>query len=139
MCEQHATPYHPGVTRFLLVCAGGAIGSGARYLTLLWAARVFGPGTAWGTLLVNVSGSFAIAFVMEIAARPSGLSPELRLLLTTGILGGFTTYSTFNYETTTFLRTGAWGAALANVVATVLGCLLAGALGLAAARSLMAD
>ena len=127
------------MTRFLLVCAGGAIGSGARYLTLPWAARFFGPGTAWGTLIVNVSGSFAIAFLMETAARPAGLSPELRLLLATGILGGFTTYSTFNHETTTFLRAGAWSLALVNVMATVLGCLIAGALGLAMARTMLSD
>lgn len=124
------------MTRFLLVCAGGAVGSGARYLVVLWAARVFGTAAPWGTLLVNVSGSFAMAFLVELATRPAGLSPELRLLLGTGVLGGFTTYSAFNLETTAFLRAGAWGAALLNVFATVVGCLLAGALGFALAKSL---
>jgi fluoride exporter len=122
------------VTRFLLVCAGGAFGSGARYLVVLWASRVLGTAAPWGTLLVNLSGSFALAFLMEMAMRPAGLSPEVRLLVGTGILGGFTTYSAFNLETTLFLRSGAWVAALANMLATVAGCLLTGALGHILAR-----
>jgi CrcB protein len=65
------------------------------------------------------------------------MSPGLRLTLTTGVVGGFTTYSTFNYETIEFLREGAFGLAGLNVVATLLLCLLAGALGLTAARWLV--
>lgn len=124
------------VTRFLLVCAGGAIGSGARYLVVLWAARVFGTAAPWGTLLVNLSGSFAMGFLVELAMRPADLSPEMRLLIGTGILGGFTTYSAFNLETTMFLRAGAWGAAMLNVIATVAGCLLAGAFGFMLVKAL---
>ena len=86
---------------------------------------------------MNVTGSFAMAFVMEAVMRPTAMSPELRLLIATGVLGGFTTYSAFNYETAGFLRSGAWGAALLNVVATLLGCLIAGAIGLVAARWLL--
>lgn len=124
--------------RFLLVCAGGAVGSGARYLVVLWAARVLGTAAPWGTLFVNLSGSFAMAFLTEFAMRPAALSPELRLLLGTGILGGFTTYSAFNLETTMFLRSGAWGGAMLNVTVTVAGCLLTGALGFMLAKALLA-
>jgi CrcB protein len=109
------------MTRLLLVCLGGALGSGARYLIALTVPQA--------TLAVNLAGSFAIALVMATLA-PS----DLRLFLVTGILGGFTTYSAFNEETFTMLRNGAWLAAAAYVLATVLGCLVAGLLGYAAAR-----
>jgi CrcB protein len=115
------------MTRFLLVCLGGAIGSGARYLVALATVGVAFP---IGTLLVNVAGSFAIALVMELLA-PS----DLRYFLATGVLGGFTTYSAFNQETLTMMRTGAGGSAALNVIATVAGCLAAGFLGVLAARA----
>ena len=125
------------MTRFLLVCTGGAVGSGLRYAVALWAAAMFGAAFPFGTLLVNLAGSLGIAFVMELASTTAWISPEVRLLLTTGLLGGFTTYSAFNYETTQYLRSGMWGIAVLNVVATVLGCLLAGVAGVALARLLV--
>jgi fluoride exporter len=63
------------------------------------------------------------------------ISADMRLILGTGILGGFTTYSTFNYETLALLREDAWGVAIANVAATLIGCLLAGAAGIGVARA----
>jgi CrcB protein len=65
------------------------------------------------------------------------LSPDLRAMLTTGVMGGFTTYSTFNYETTEFLREGAWLMATANIVGTVAICLIAGFAGAAVARMMV--
>lgn len=126
------------MTRLLLVCAGGAAGSGLRYLVILLSARLFGTAAPWSTFLVNVTGSLAMGFVMEIATRTDSMSPELRLLLTTGVLGGFTTYSAFNYETTALLRSAAWMAAATNVVGTLAGCLLAGAAGFRLAEWLYA-
>ncbi len=120
--------------RFLLVCAGGALGSGARYLVSTWAARVFGPDFPRGTLLVNATGSFALAAIFAIPGSP--LSPELRLFLGAGVLGGFTTYSSFNTETLTLFDQGSAGLAAANVALTTAGCLVAGLLGLAAGRLL---
>jgi CrcB protein len=117
--------------RFLLVCLGGAIGSGARYATVVWATRQFGLGFPYGTFAVNTVGSFTIALVVQLIA-PS----ELRLFLVSGVLGGFTTYSSFNEETLLLMRTGAWGTAVANLVATVLACLVAGMLGVVAGRYL---
>jgi fluoride exporter len=122
--------------RFLLVCLGGAIGSGARYLTALWAASALGPAFPFGTLMVNVLGSFLIAFIMHIGSATEIMSPELRVMLTTGVMGGFTTYSTFNYETTGYFRDGAWMIGMLNVGVTVIGCLAAGLAGLALARLL---
>lgn len=122
------------MTRFLLVCLGGALGSGLRYLTALAAAAAFGAVFPFGTLIVNVTGSFLIAFVMQTSMTTTLVSPELRLLLTTGVLGGFTTYSTFNYETLVSMREGAWAIAALNISVTVAGCLLSGLAGFAVAR-----
>jgi fluoride exporter len=115
------------MTRFLLVCAGGALGSGARYLMTLWMIRAAGAAFPWGTILVNVIGCFLIALIME--GWPA-LNPDVRLLLTTGMLGGFTTYSAFNQETLLYAREGAWTTALANVALTVILCFAAGILGM---------
>jgi CrcB protein len=120
--------------RFLLICLGGAIGTGARYLTAVWAASAFGTAFPVGTLLVNIAGSFLLAFIAHIGTATELLSPTMRIALTTGILGGFTTYSTFNYETTAFFRGGAWLYGSLNMIATVFGCLAAGLLGLSLAR-----
>lgn len=122
--------------RLFLICLGGAIGTGARYLTSLWAASVFGLGFPAGTLIVNVAGSFLIAFIMQTSSATELIRPDLRLMLTTGVMGGFTTYSTFNYETTNYFRSGAWGLGIANAGATFFGCLAAGLAGLALARLL---
>lgn len=120
--------------RFFLICVGGAIGTAARYLTALWAASAFGAAFPAGTLIVNVAGSFLIALIMQLSTATDLISPDLRLMLTTGVMGGFTTYSTFNYETTNYFREGAWLIGLANIGATLIGCLIAGAAGLALAR-----
>lgn len=120
--------------RFFLICLGGAVGTGARYLTALWAAAAFGSAFPAGTLIVNVAGSFLIALIMQLSTATNLIAPDLRLILTTGVMGGFTTYSTFNYETTNSFREGAWMMGLANIGITVFGCLLAGVAGLAVAR-----
>ena len=120
------------MTRFLLVCAGGAIGSGARYLLTLVMARLAGTSFPWGTLLANVIGCFVLALVAELSA----LSAEVRLTLMTGVLGGFTTYSAFNQDTTAYLRAGAWTTATANVAMTLALCFAAGLAGAAVGRAL---
>ena len=119
-----------------LVALGGAIGSVARYGVGALAVQLFGPAFPWGTLMVNLIGSFLIALIMHVALAGSAVSVELRLFLTTGVVGGFTTYSTFNYETLALLNQRAYGFAGLNLAATVVGCLLAGILGLATGRAL---
>jgi len=120
------------VLRLLLVCAGGALGAGTRYLVSTWAARSFGAEFPRGTLLVNATGSFVLALLF--ALRGEALSPELRLFLGAGVLGGYTTYSSFNTETLALLEQGSPWLATANVTLTVAGCLAAGLAGLAAGR-----
>ena len=121
--------------KLLLVCAGGAIGSGARYLVAEWAHAVLPAGLPWGTAIVNVTGSFFIAAVLDTAARTNLVSPEMRLFLTTGIAGGFTTYSSFNNETLQLIASANYPVAVANVLGTLILCLGAGLLGILASRA----
>jgi CrcB protein len=123
--------------RFLLICLGGAVGTGVRYLIAVGAPRLLGTSFPYATLTVNVFGSFLLGAIMHVGLTTSLITPGARLVLTTGVMGGFTTYSTFNYETMEYLREGAFGLAGLNVAATVLLCLAAGALGLASARWLV--
>jgi CrcB protein len=118
----------------LLVCAGGAVGSGARYLVAVGAARWLGADFPYGTLAVNLVGSFLIGLVQMLAAGRA-LSEETRLLLSTGVLGGLTTYSAFSYETVRLAEAGAWRAGL-NVLVTTAGCLVLCAAGMALGRAL---
>jgi CrcB protein len=115
--------------RFLLVCLGGAIGSGGRYLFSTAMTRAFGN-FPFGTLGVNVIGSFLISLVMVLALDKGAIGADTRLFLVAGVLGGFTTYSSFNYETLHLVQSGAAGAAALNVALTLVGCLGAGLLGL---------
>ncbi len=123
------------MTRFLLVCAGGALGSGARYLVGSWVALHWGTTFPWGTLAINLAGSFLISVVMVLGVEAGWLGPDLRILLAVGVLGGFTTYSSFNYETLALAQRGATGLAAAYVVATILGALAMGLIGLWLARA----
>ena len=120
--------------RFALVFAGGALGSGARYLVSTWAARALGADFPRGTLIVNATGSFILAFLFALPG--SRLGPDLRLFLGAGIMGGYTTYSSFNTETIALLEQGSASLALANLALTVFGCLAAGLAGLALGRLL---
>jgi len=122
------------MTRFLWICLGGAAGTGARYLLSGWLLRAAGPGFPWGTLAVNVIGSFLLGVLLQLS-----LATDLRLALSVGGMGGFTTYSSFNYETLQYLLRDEWPTALAYVAATLFVCLAAGALGLLCGRLLAAS
>jgi CrcB protein len=124
-------------SRFLWVCFAGAVGTGARYLLGGWILLIAGAAFPWGTLAINALGSFALGAIMHVALATTWIAPTLRVALTTGVMGGFTTYSTFNYETLELLRTGSPALAAANVAATVLVCLAAGASGVFLARWLV--
>ena len=122
------------MSRFVLVCLGGALGTGARYLVSGWVPRVLGTALPYGTFAVNVLGSFLIAVLMFVGTETTAMPATMRVVLTTGVLGGFTTYSSFSYETMKLLQEGSTGVALANVAVTVIGCLAACMLGWAGAR-----
>jgi len=121
------------MNRFLLICLAGAIGTGARYLLTLWSGRYFGSAFPVGTLVVNLAGCFAITALAHAGASLLW-NPTLRTILAVGFVGGLTTYSTFNYESTRLVQEGAVGTAAANVVLTVVGGFIAGWCGLLCAR-----
>ena len=122
--------------RLFWICLAGAVGTGVRYSVNVWAAGRFGSTFPYGTLLVNVAGCFLIAFIMQLSILAADFPPTLRLALTTGFLGGLTTYSSFNYETTRLFQDGARVPALTNLFVTLFGCFTAGLLGLFLARRL---
>lgn len=113
----------------VLVALGGATGSVFRYWMSVWSLRRFGPSFPWGTLAVNIIGSFLIGLLIEIIARRAQASEEMRLLLVTGFLGGFTTFSAFSLDAMTLFERGAVFSAASYIVASValsLGAVFAG-------------
>ena len=121
--------------RFLWICLAGAAGSGARYTITVWATQRLGTAFPFGTLIVNLVGCFAIAAVMHVALA-LGWPATIRATVTIGFIGGLTTYSSFNYETMRLLEEGATAAASVNLGVTIVGGLIAGWLGLLAAREI---
>jgi CrcB protein len=124
--------------RFLLIVLGGAVGTAARYGVQVWARQALGGAFPWGTLAVNLVGSFLIAAIMTVGLQSEVMSVTTRMALVTGVMGGFTTYSSFNYETLQLFQDRSVGPAFLNVGATLFGCWLAGGLGLLAGRRLLA-
>lgn len=120
----------------LLVAFGGALGSVCRYLTGLAMTRLLGPAFPWGTLTVNVVGSFAIGFLAELFARKFDASMELRLLLIVGFLGGFTTFSSFSLDTLALVERGAALQGMAYLTGSLLLSFAAVFSGLSLGRSL---
>lgn len=121
------------IQSLILVALGGAIGSVARFLTVTAAARI-APGWPWGTLAVNLTGSFAMGVLFIVLAQRQALSP----LLMTGILGGFTTFSAFSLDALKLWQGGQIALALIYVAASVVLSLIAVALGAALARGALA-
>lgn len=116
-----------------VIGAGGAFGSIARYLVSTWFLQRFGPSFPWGTFTINVTGSFLIGIVLQLALPRAGFSPYLRVFLATGVLGGYTTFSTYAFEALTltseslYLRAllYTFGSVFAGVVAAYAGVVLA--------------
>lgn len=104
----------------LLVASGGAIGSVARYLVGVLMARAFGTAFPYGTLTVNVVGGFLMGLFIELLARSFDGSPELRLFVAVGIMGGFTTFSSFSLDVAVLWDRGELTTALIYVLASVI-------------------
>lgn len=122
------------MVHYLLVGDGGMAGAMLRY----WLSGLIGNATSgrfpYGTLAVNVIGCFIIGFFLTLGYERFSWSPELRLFVAVGILGGFTTFSTFSYETITQLRECAYLQSFINATASLAGCLAATFLAIAVAR-----
>ncbi|WP_349434007.1 fluoride efflux transporter CrcB [Pararhizobium sp. A13] len=125
------------MTNLLLVAFGGAFGSVLRYLVGLWTLRSFGPSFPWGTLIVNVTGSFLIGVFAEAIARKVGASVEMRVFLITGILGGYTTFSAFSLDAMTLMERGEMVTAAIYVGSSVLLSAIAVFAGLALMRAMV--
>lgn len=123
--------------RLLLVAVGGGIGSAARYLVSLLAVSWFGSEFPYGTLIVNLAGAFVIGLVQELGTEAVLLPDHLRLFVTTGVMGGLTTYSTFSYETVRLIEANAWHQAWVNIVVTTVISLTLCFLGIAVGRLLL--
>ena len=92
--------------KIIYVGIGGCIGAMARYLITMHSSKLFNSSIPLGTLIANVIGGFLIGVIMEISISTELISPNLKLFLTTGIMGGLTTFSTFSYETINLLGEG---------------------------------
>ncbi|MBN2076432.1 MAG: fluoride efflux transporter CrcB [Dehalococcoidales bacterium] len=118
-----------------IVVAGG-FGALGRYFITGLAHRLFGAGFPYGTLIVNVLGSFLIGLVMQASMSTDLVPPSWRLALTLGFLGAFTTFSAFSYETLGYLEDGAWLLAGVNILANVLPAIIAVFFGVLLGRTL---
>jgi CrcB protein len=122
---------------FVLVAVGGAIGASLRHLVGLVTLKLFGPSFPWGTLTVNIVGSFAMGILVELIAVEFGASAGLRLFLMTGLLGGFTTFSSFSLDTAVMWERGQAAIAAGYVAGSVILSIAALFAGLALMRSLL--
>ena len=118
---------------FVLIGVGGVLGANTRYLVSIWAVRRFGISFPVGTFLINASGSFAIGLLATVIQTTLGNSIEARLLVLTGFLGGYTTFSTYAYESVILFQEGENRAALLNwlgsAVVGIVACLIGIAIG----------
>ncbi|HEX3462804.1 MAG TPA: fluoride efflux transporter CrcB [Candidatus Elarobacter sp.] len=117
------------------VALGGALGSVLRFFVGTWFLQRFGPGFPWGTFAINVTGSFAIGVVLTLAQTRTGLTPGARLFLTTGVLGGYTTFSAFAYEALLLARDANAVQALAYGLGSVAAGAAAALLGIVLTRA----
>lgn len=114
-----------GWLKLAAVAGGGALGASLRYFISTSVDAVIGRGFPYGTMLVNVVGSLLIGYLIEWLPHPHEPAPYLRLMLITGLLGGFTTYSAFSVETLRLAQTGFMVRAGINIMFTLVFCLLA--------------
>ena len=121
---------------FLAISIAAVLGANLRYLLSRVAAREFGPVFPYGTLVINVLGSFIVGLFVIWTTERVAVDPRWRLLVVVGFCGSFTTFSGYAFETLAFFEQGQWGLMLANIVGNNLLCLAGALAGMAAARVL---
>ncbi|NCU19417.1 fluoride efflux transporter CrcB [Candidatus Falkowbacteria bacterium] len=124
------------IRNLIFVAAGGALGASLRYVVNVAAGRVFGAGFPWGTVIVNVAGSFLMGVLVVVLAHKGGT--RYAPFLMTGVLGGFTTFSAFSLDALTIWERGQTGLAAAYVLGSVCLSLAGIVAGMAVARGMMA-
>lgn len=134
--EPRSSPWRERLATIGAISVGGALGANARYAVGLWAGSRWGVAFPWGTLLINVTGSFLLAFYLTLVTERFSGRSTTRLFVATGFLGTFTTFSTFSYETVQLVQDGEIFRALVYVVASLVAGLVAAAVGIVAAHAL---
>ena len=124
------------MNEILVISLGAILGANARWVISRYAARILGPIFPYGTLVINVSGSFVVGFFMIWATERVLLDPRWRLLVVVGFCGAFTTFSSFAFETMAYFEQGQWLLMSANFLSNNLLCLAAVLAGMALARAL---
>ena len=125
------------MNHFLIVAMGGAVGASLRHLVGMMALRAFGSGFPYGTLICNIAGSFLMGMLVEMIALRFNVGTEVRLFLATGLLGGFTTFSTFSLDIVSLTERGQVGPALFYIAISLAGGITALIFGLITARALV--
>jgi fluoride exporter len=120
--------------RYLVISLGGVLGANARYFLGNWVAARYGTSFPYGTMLINVSGSFVIGFFLVLITERFVVHPNWRLFFAVGFLGAYTTFSTFSFESVVLIQGGSWLLSLANMVGSVVLGLVAVLAGMALAR-----
>jgi len=123
------------ISDFLVISIGAIFGANARWVISRFAARIISPVFPYGTLFINVTGSFVVGFFMIWSSERVLLDPRWRLLVVVGFCGAFTTFSSFAFETMAYLQQGQWIMMLANFISNNLLCLGAALAGMAVARA----
>ena len=121
---------------FLTISVAAVAGANLRYLMSRFAARVLGPVFPYGTLFINIIGSFIVGFFVIWTTERALVDPRWRLLVVVGFCGSFTTFSSYAFETVAYFETGQWGLMLANILSNNLLCLVGVLAGMALARVL---
>ena len=122
------------VTKYLIIGLGGFLGANCRYLVSGWMADCFGSAFPYGTLVINVSGSFAVGLLLTLFCERFITSPSVQLFFAIGFLGGYTTFATFSFETLALIEARSYLAAVGNLVGSVTLGMLAVVLGAAIGR-----
>lgn len=105
---------------YIIIGIGGILGANARYVVANWASQRLGADFPYGTLIINVSGSFLLGFFMAFALDRALLHPNYRLFVATGFCGAYTTFSTFTYESLRLLQDGSFVLGFANMIGSLL-------------------
>lgn len=122
--------------QYLVISLGGILGANARYLLGTWIAQRYGTSFPYGTLVINISGSFVIGLFLTLISERFVVHPNWRLFFAVGFLGAYTTFSTFSYESVVLIQNGSWWLGLVNMVGSVVLGPVAVVLGMAVARLL---
>jgi CrcB protein len=121
---------------FIMVSLGAIVGANLRYILGRYAAKVLGPVFPYGTLIINIVGSFIVGWFMIWTTERVLVDPRWRLLIVVGFCGGFTTFSSYAFESMAYFEQGQWTLMTTNILANNVLCLVAAVAGMALARVL---